>query len=106
MCEKPSEPHSSVDVNPTITTQTKVGKEGLFSMDLENFPMSIIEVMLFKLEDSGEKSAAKNKLLKMLSDTHSIKTNAVKSWRTDLKLVRMETVSSRYFLFDPEDRLV
>ena len=52
-CEKPSEPHISFDKFPT-TTQTMAEGEDLLNLDLENFPMSIIEIMLFKLEDNGE----------------------------------------------------
>ena len=43
----------------------------LFNIDRENFPLSVIEAMLFKLEDNREIAA--QKLLKILSDSHSIK---------------------------------
>ena len=91
-CEKPSEPHSSFDIDPTTTTQTIEEVEDLFKMDLENFPVSIIEVMLFKLEENGE--IAVQKLFKILSDTHAPKTNALKSWAADIEFARMETVNS------------
>ena len=45
-CEKPAEPHSSFDINPTTTTtQTTEEGENLLNLDLENFPMSTIENM-------------------------------------------------------------
>ena len=77
-CENPSEPNSSLIRirQQCSTTETMVEGEDMFSMDLENFPMSLIEVMLFKLEDNGEIAA--QKLFKLLSETHSIKTNAFK----------------------------
>ena len=56
--------------------------------------MSIIEVMLFKLEDNGKIAA--QKLFKILSDTHVIETNAEKSWVTGIKLTRMETFNSKF----------
>jgi len=42
--------HRSFDSNPTIITQTMEEGEDIFKMDLENYPISIIEVTLFKLE--------------------------------------------------------
>ena len=54
--------------------------------------MSVIEVMLFKMEDNGEIAAPK--LLKIFSDAHSIKTNASKSWVSDIEFARMETANS------------
>ena len=54
--------------------------------------MSIIEIMLFKLQDSGE--IAEQKLLKILLDIYSIKTNAAKSWLSDIEFARMETLNS------------
>ena len=56
-CKKPAEPHKSFDIDLTTTTQTMEERKGLLKMDLENFPMSIIEIMLFKLEDNGEIAA-------------------------------------------------
>ena len=47
-------------MNPTITQPIKEGEE-LFNIDLENFPMSIIEIMLFKLDN---REIATQKLLK------------------------------------------
>ena len=67
MVVKTTEPQSTFDVNPTTTTEYKV----YFRMDWESFPMPIIEVMLFKLEDNGE-IAAQN-LSTRLSDKHPIK---------------------------------
>ena len=53
--KKQSEPHSSLI---SIQQQQTMEKgENLLKMDLENFPMSIIEIMLFKLEDNGEIAA-------------------------------------------------
>ena len=45
--------------------------------------MSIIEAMLFKLEDKGEIAA--KKLIKGLLDAHVIKTSALKFSVADLK---------------------
>ena len=42
--------HRSFDSNPTIITQTMEEGEDIFKMDLENYPISIIEGILFKLE--------------------------------------------------------
>ena len=46
-------------------------EEALCNKHRENFPLSVIEAMLFKLEDNREIAA--QKLLKILSDSHSIK---------------------------------
>ena len=73
-CEKPSEPYGSFYMFPT-TTQTMPEEEGLLNLDLENFPMSVIEVMLFKLEVTGEIAAQTAKSCRI----HTIKTNALKS---------------------------
>ena len=54
--------------------------------------MSLIEVMLFKLEDNGEIAA--QKLFKILSGTHTVKASALKSWVPDIELARMETIKS------------
>ena len=88
-CEKPFKPHSSCDINPTTIIQTIEEGENLFNMNLENFPTSIIEIMLFKLEANGEIAA--HKLFKRLSGTHVIKTSAVKSWVSDIEFARMKT---------------
>ena len=85
-CEKTSEPHSSFDMNPTTIAQPMEEGGDLFSMYLENFPMALIEVMLFNLEDNGDTHS-------ILSDTHSIKTNTLKSWVPDIELARIETVT-------------
>ena len=62
MCEKPSESHRSFGINPlTIIRSMREGEE-LFNKDLKNFPLSIIQIMEFKLNDSGE--IAEQKLLK------------------------------------------
>ena len=45
-CEKPLEPHSSFDMNPT-TTHTMVEGEDLIRMDLENYPAQ----KLFKISN-------------------------------------------------------
>ena len=70
-CVKPSEPNRNFGTNPTTITQPMREEEVLFNIDRENFPLSVIEAMLFKLEDNREIAA--QKLLKILSDSHSIK---------------------------------
>ena len=77
-CEKPSELHSTFDKNLATTTKTTQEGEHIFMVDLENFPMSVIQIMLFKLQDSGK--IAEQNLIKILLDTHSIKTNIATSW--------------------------
>ena len=62
--------------------------------DQTNFPMSVIEVMLFKLADNGKIAA--QKFHKILADTHIIKTNATEPWVTDIELARMETFNSEF----------
>ena len=46
MCEKPPEPLRNVDKSPTIIRTMMEGEE-LFNIHLENFPMSVNEVVLF-----------------------------------------------------------
>ena len=57
-CENLSEPHSSFDMFLTII-QTMTEGENLLSLDLENFPMTFIKVMLFKLVENAERAAQK-----------------------------------------------
>ena len=55
--KKPSELHRTFGmISTTITQPMREGME-LFNIHLENFCMSVIEVMLFKLEDNGEIAA-------------------------------------------------
>ena len=63
--------------------------EELFNIDLENFPRSIIETMQFKLNNSRE--IAEQKLLKILWEIHSVKTNTAKSWVSDIKFAKIAT---------------
>ena len=74
-------------MNPTTTTQSMREGEELFNIDLENFPMSIIEIMLFKLEDNGEIAA--QKLLKIVLEFARMKKNKLRN--------------SRYFLISQID---
>ena len=61
-----------------LTTTQKIAEgEDLLNLDVENFPMSLTEVMLFKLEANREIAA--QKLFKILPD---------------IELARVETINS------------
>ena len=69
--ETRTEIQTSFDYNPTI--QVAEGIRNLFLIDLENFPTSVKELMIFKFEDNGN-IAAKKLYKKNAESTISQKT--------------------------------
>ena len=61
-------------------------------MDLENFPISVAEVMMFKFEDNGDIAA--KALHKILLDQQSVKKHALDTWVIHIEFARLEKMDT------------